>query len=255
MAVGVRDGVQLFYEDVGGGSPPLLFVHGIMCDHRFWGPQVEYFRSRHRTVAVDLRGHGQSDAPQQDYTMALFADDLAWLCRTIALTKPVVIGHSMGGVAALELAARHPDLPAAIAILDSPIMPPPSVLTGVSSFSAALCGADWRNAQQALATACFSPDSDAAVKAWVLERMGGPQHVVASAFERLFTCDTGAAAAACRVPMLYVSAATTPADVDRLRTLCPQLITGQTVGAGHFHQLEVPEQINTMIERFLRIGV
>jgi pimeloyl-ACP methyl ester carboxylesterase len=49
--------------------------------------------------------------------MAAFADDLAWLCTELALTKPIVIGHSMGGNVALELAARYPEIPASIVLI------------------------------------------------------------------------------------------------------------------------------------------
>jgi pimeloyl-ACP methyl ester carboxylesterase len=73
-----------------------------------------FFAKSHRVVSVDLRGHGKSDDPEQDYTMAIFANDLAWLCEKLRLIKPVVIGHSMGGNIALELAARYPHVPASI---------------------------------------------------------------------------------------------------------------------------------------------
>jgi len=255
MPFRTRADARLFYDDVGDGRPPLLLVHGIMCDHRFWGPQVKYFGARHRVVRVDLRGHGRSDAPEQDYTMGLLADDLAWLCTELDLTRPVVIGHSMGGVVALELAARHPELPGAIIALDSALVPPESTRALVPTFATALRGADWQAAQRQLAEASFHGDEDAKVKAWVLERIGAPQHVVASAFVEMFACDTGAAAAACKVPLLYLSSGGGAADLERLRGRAPELIIGQTVGAGHFHQLEVPEQINAMIERFLAIRV
>ncbi|HET7035992.1 MAG TPA: alpha/beta hydrolase, partial [Thermomicrobiaceae bacterium] len=119
-----RDGVTLAYEDRGQGDPTIVLVHGWACDHSYVAPQAEHFRRTHRVVAVDLRGHGESDKPEQDYTMAQFADDLVWLCGQLSVVKPVVIGHSMGGVIAFELAARHPDLPAAVVALDSPIIPP-----------------------------------------------------------------------------------------------------------------------------------
>ncbi len=82
-----------------------------------------------------------------------------------------------------------------------------------------------------------------------------PQHVMASAFEHLGACDTAGAAAACKVPFLALYAERVVSDLARLRALCPHVMTGQTVGAGHFHQLEVPEQINAMIERFLAIAL
>jgi pimeloyl-ACP methyl ester carboxylesterase len=65
--------------------------------------------------------------------------------------------------------------------------------------------------------------------------------------------DGAAAAAACKTPALYIGAATPLSDVNRFRELCPQLMVGQTVGAGHFSNQEVPEQVNAMIERFLTI--
>src|SRR5262245_37537999 len=118
-----RDGVALAFDEAGIGQPPMLLVHGWTCDHTFFQPQLEHFSRQHRVVAVDLRGHGQSDKPHQDYTAAGFADDLVWLCEQIGVRKPVVVGHSMGGNISLELAARYPDFPMGIVMVDSPILP------------------------------------------------------------------------------------------------------------------------------------
>jgi len=93
----MRDGVALAYTEAGSGGPPLLLVHCWCGDHTHLDPQFEYFSRSHRVIAVDLRGHGVSDKPVQDYTMAGFADDLAWLRAQLGLAKPVVVGHSMGG--------------------------------------------------------------------------------------------------------------------------------------------------------------
>src|SRR5262249_194496 len=111
----------LAYQEVGSGQPPLLFVHGVACDGNYFAPQVQEFRRRHRTVAVDLRGHGESSRPHQRYTMDGFADDLAWLCQQLNIERPVAVGHSMGGIVALVLAARYRDLPRAVVMVDSPI--------------------------------------------------------------------------------------------------------------------------------------
>jgi pimeloyl-ACP methyl ester carboxylesterase len=69
-----RDGVKLFYEEAGVGEPPILLVHGWTCDHTYFAPQFGHFSIDHRVVAVDLRGHGQSDKPEQDYTPGAFAE-------------------------------------------------------------------------------------------------------------------------------------------------------------------------------------
>ena len=248
-----RGGVALCFTEAGSGAPPLVFVHGWTCDHTFFTPQVEYFSRAHRVVAVDLRGHGESDKPQQDYAMAAFADDLAWLCGQIGLGKPVIIGHSMGGLIALEVAARHPHLPAAIVTVDSPILPPEGTFEGLAPFVAALRTSAYQEAQrQFVEQMLFIPTDDPARKARILDVMSSaPRYVMASAFENIARFDQAAAAAACKVPWLALFAAHMFTDMPRLRAVCPHVVTGQTVGAGHFHQLEVPEQVNAMIERFL----
>jgi pimeloyl-ACP methyl ester carboxylesterase len=252
-----RDGVALYYEDVGQGEPPILLVHGWMCDHTYFAPQAERFAPDHRVVSVDLRGHGRSDKPEQDYTMAGFADDLAWLCGELGLTRPVVIGHSMGGVIALELAARHPELPAAIVAVDSPLLPPQALKDGIAGVVAGLKSPDFREvAQQFVGNALFLEGDDPELKARVLEGMtSGPQYVMASALEQIFAWDAEAAAAGCKVPTLNLIAASPLLDVARFTELCPQVVHGQTVGAGHFHQLLVPDQVNAMIDRFLAISL
>ena len=83
-----------------------------------------------------------------------------------------------------------------------------------------------------------------------------PQHVALSAWEQhLLEWDGAAAAAVCRVGALLVSSAMPPPDIPRFQELTPQLVTGQTVGAGHFIPLFVPEQVNAMLERFLAVSL
>jgi pimeloyl-ACP methyl ester carboxylesterase len=254
----IHDGIALAYEEVGSGSPPVLFVHGWACDRTYFGPQVAHFSRAHRVLAVDLRGHGESDKPRQDYTMASFADDLAWLCGQLEAEKPVVVGHSMGGTVTLVLAARYPALPGAIVLLDMPT----ALITGPLPAAdprrqtiGGLRGPAYREVARQYAEAMFLPTDDRSRQASIVERMVAvPQHVLASAFEQAWGCDLAAAAAACLVPTLYIQAdGQRGRELLRFGQLCPQLAIGHTVGAGHFHQLEVPEQVNAMIERFLTV--
>ena len=119
-----RHRVALFYEEAGKGDPPFVFVHGWCCDHSYFAPQFEHFSHKRRVVAVDLRGHGQSDKPRQSYTIETFSDDVAWMCVELGLEKPVVIGHSLGGIVAFDLACRYPALPSAIIMLDGAVILP-----------------------------------------------------------------------------------------------------------------------------------
>lgn len=99
----------------------------------------------------------------------------------------------------------------------------------------------------------FSPADDHQRRSWILDEIGRvPRHVALSTWENgFFGFDTAAAVAACRSPFLYIDAGTPNVDLSRLTGLCPTVLLGRTVGSGHFHQLEVPDQVNAMIERFL----
>src|SRR5277367_4706861 len=99
-----HDGVQLVVARAGEGDPPLLFLHPTGADHNFFSPQVAEFGTLHRVVAIDQRGHGESGQPDGPYDPATFADDAAFVINVLGLDRPVVMGASMGGAVALELA-------------------------------------------------------------------------------------------------------------------------------------------------------
>ena len=124
MKCAERDGVRLCYDERGGGAPPLVFVHGWCCDHSHFAPQVEHFAGQHRTLALDQRGFGCSDKPEQAYTIDGFADDLQWLCQQLGIERPVLVGHSLGGAVVLAAAAQHPQLARALVLCDPAIFLP-----------------------------------------------------------------------------------------------------------------------------------
>jgi pimeloyl-ACP methyl ester carboxylesterase len=99
----------------------------------------------------------------------------------------------------------------------------------------------------------FLPTSDRRVVESVLEVMlAAPAHVAANAIRGALEFDACAAAAACKVPALHL-AGTPPLNPPHLMSeWLPSVVNGWTVGAGHFNQLEVPDQVNAMIEGFLR---
>jgi pimeloyl-ACP methyl ester carboxylesterase len=250
-----RDGVKLFYEEAGAGDPPMVFVHGWTCNHSYFNPQLEHFKSSHRVVSVDLRGHGASDQPDDGYTMAGLADDVAWMCAELGVDRPAVVGHSMGGVIALELAARHPDLASAVVMVDpAPIVVSPELQPMLTGLVEAFKGPDHVAARRGLIEGMlFTVDDDPVVKARVLDEMlATPQAVAAACFDGIAAWDGPAALRAVKRPVLNIAATSPANDGVAMAALCPSLVNGQTVGAGHFNQLLVPDQVNAMIERFMR---
>jgi len=252
-----RDGIQLSFDVAGMGSPQFLFVHGLGGDRTHFAPQMEYFTRQGRTLNAELRGHGASDKPKQEYSIEGFAEDLVWLCARQQITQPVIVGQSMGGNMALEIAARYPDFPAGLVLPDSGVLFLASAGTVFAKYLEGLRGPNFaEQVRKIVADSCLPTDR---CRAHVEQTfLATPQHVLVSTFESLFPWDVHRAsecAQACRVPVLYIEAAHRLADLDRFAALCPQLVTAKAVGSGHFLSLEVPEQINPMIDRFISLYV
>ncbi len=104
------NGVHLHME-VGGQGPPILLLHGFTGSTRTWNLCIPDLRTRHTTVAVDLLGHGLSDAPEESsrYLMDRTVEDLVSLLSALDMPRAAVLGYSMGGRIALALAAEHPE--------------------------------------------------------------------------------------------------------------------------------------------------
>ncbi len=101
------DGLQIHLAEAGEG-PPLLLLHGLGVTHETWAPTIAALAARWRVIAPDLPGHGRSSKPDAPYTIDFFAGVVRSLGRALGVEQAVVIGNSMGGRIALELAIAYP---------------------------------------------------------------------------------------------------------------------------------------------------
>lgn len=113
------NGMETYYERTGQG-PPVVFIHGLGMDHRSWRPQMLALEDDYDTIAYDYRGHGESDSSTPgDYTVERLAEDLHALLNELDVERPVLCGHSYGGLIAAEYTIQHPDDVAALAFADA----------------------------------------------------------------------------------------------------------------------------------------
>jgi 3-oxoadipate enol-lactonase len=103
-----------------GSGPVVVLLHGFPLSRVMWAGQLGALGASHRVVAPDLRGHGESPAPDATYTMEQMADDVVELLDGLAISEPVVVGGlSMGGYVALAMAIKHPDRVRALMLIDT----------------------------------------------------------------------------------------------------------------------------------------
>jgi pimeloyl-ACP methyl ester carboxylesterase len=244
---------ELGYDSAGAGEPALLFLHGWCGDRSFFAPQFDYFSQSHRVVAVDLPGHGKSAVPEQ-YAIEAFAGQVAELTSELGLGPSVVFGHSIGAMVALALSQLTPERVGAVALID----PPPlskEVWKGfapqlIDSFS----GPDGPTGRRQFVEQMFLPTDDPTRRAKIIDTMTAvPNDIAIPLVQAIAAFDAMAVLQQCKVPVLTISSAVPTNDAASLLAANATMTLGQTVGAGHFLQLEVPEQVNPMIERFLAI--
>ena len=122
------DGTMIRYLDWGPSDPgdavgpPLILIHATGFLAALWRPIAERLSARFRVVALDQRGHGESDKPPDGYRFDVLADDLQRLIEALALESPIAAGHSSGGTTIVVHAARHPAV-IRRAVLIEPILP------------------------------------------------------------------------------------------------------------------------------------
>jgi pimeloyl-ACP methyl ester carboxylesterase len=256
----VHEGIGLHVAEVGGGDPALLFLHPAAADHTFFGPQVDEFSRRHRVVVMDQRGFGRSDVPEGPYGPAAMADDAACVIEELGLDRPVVVGSSMGGVVALELAVRRPDLVRGLVILNRSVVGNPRLADRIGDLVGKLRrgGDEAVEAVESLVRSQVGDlDAPELAERYLALARSVPPWVLAATFEGFVGWDGERALRQVAIPTLFTFSHMTGtyAEVDRLVELSPHVRIGHTVGAGHFDHLTVPDQLNPMIRRFLEVCV
>ena len=250
------DGTRLHYRIAGKGSPTLIFIHGWCSNLDHWEPQARSFASRHRVLRVDLRGHGRSDAPERGYSIRQFAADVAALAGSLRVRGAVVAGHSMGRLVAIELAGRHPRVAKAVVLADPALgIGRPRGPVDESPIVRELRGPGYPAPVTQFYERLFSEAKDRRLAARVVaDAARTPQHVALGAMRafRIFWNSAAAGGKRVKQPVLTVVASDSPVTSEAQRMLLPDGQFAQVVGAGHFLQLEAPEQFNAMLRRFIQ---
>lgn len=114
-----RDGVRLHAVDFGGSGPLALLLHGLAGHAGEWTETAGWLTAHCRVVALDARGHGDSERAPADVSRAAHVADAAHVIDELGGAPAIVVGQSLGGHTALLLAARRPDVVRALAVIEA----------------------------------------------------------------------------------------------------------------------------------------
>ena len=118
------NGIELAYERPGKGTP-LILLHGYPLDHHLWDEVAPLLKDTFDLIIPDLRGFGESTTVETPYTMDDYASDIAGLLNQLGIQKTAIVGHSMGGYAALAFVRLYPERVSGLGLVSTQVLADP----------------------------------------------------------------------------------------------------------------------------------
>jgi pimeloyl-ACP methyl ester carboxylesterase len=245
-----------------------LFVHGFLCGLDDWRFQLEALKESHEVVACDLRGHGKTPGRPHEVSIEHFGGDVAALINNLELTKPILIGHSMGCRVVLEANRLMPERIGGIVLVDGSRAGSGDPDTAETAARAAIEQKGYKAWAEELFRQMFFQQTPASERL-VQRAVRQSAEIGAALWPRMARWDAAlleTALAAVRAPTLVIQTTTRNAQgqrgpmqagqsspyLDLLRQKIKQVKVEVLAGLGHFPQLEAPERVNRLIAEFCR---
>ncbi len=251
---------EIAYTDQGSGEP-IVFIHGYPLNRQMWDEQVRDLSSVARCIAIDLRGHGESQAPLWLATVDLFADDVAGLLDHLGVQRATVCGFSMGGYVAFAFYRRHTDRVRALVLADT--RPQADSLEGKQGRFAAAQTAHERGAgaiaegmlPRLLTPASIEGRPDLVRAARAIMESTPVTGIAADLMAMAERPDSVDMLSGIKVPTLVVvgeeDALTPPADARLMAERIPGARLVTIPGAAHLSNMEQPQAFNQALRDFL----
>ena len=257
--VRLPSGIKLAYVELGDpAGEPVLLLHGYTDSSRSWSTTAPHL-AHYRLIIPDQRGHGAADTPACCYSLSAFADDARQLLDALNIQRAAVVGHSLGSMVAITMAAEYPERVSSITLVGSTALVPVKRGDWLYTNTAAVKGRldpnsqfarDWHPANQPTAV---EPGFAAAVNA---DLYAIPEHVWHSVMRELVDVPVGRHAADIKAPVLILSGGKDPLFPPHhhaaLLKAFPEAEAHVFAELGHNPNWEQPRTVAKRIDAFLQ---
>lgn len=258
MPIVERGGVSIHYEVTGTGDPVLL-LHGLGSSTADWAAQVPVLARHYRTLTLDVRGHGASGKPAGPYRIADFAADAASALAAAGVTEPAhMVGISMGGMVALELAAEAPELVRSLVILNSgPEVRASSLTQNLQIMQRRLFSRllSQRATGRRIARRLFPAPAQASLRAGMeLRWAANDKRAYCAALEAILAWSVANRLSEIRQPTLVISGDRDYTSVDAKRAWASRMPNARVAvlaDSGHASSIDQPDAFNRLVLEFL----
>jgi 3-oxoadipate enol-lactonase len=241
-----------------GRGPSLVFIHGWAASHRFWKHQIHFFAKSNQVIAYDLRGHGASEKPEKGYQVSDHVHDLERLLEANHVSQPALVGHSLGGMIALQYTLEHPKSPRALILVGTSPRPVASRMRSIQfNILRLIIRLSRKRAAKFTEKELFAPNVDPELVNWVnTESLRTPTHVILEILEDVKDFDVSSRLSEIDVPTLLLAGefdtAVEPNMTDQIQMSLPKAKIQLISNAGHNCMLEQYSQFNSVMDSFLR---
>jgi pimeloyl-ACP methyl ester carboxylesterase len=236
--------------DDGGSGDAIVFVHSLAGNTTHWSGQLAHLRKRRRAVALDLRGHGKSEAPRSgEHSIEAQAQDVGAVADALGLERFALVGHSMGAGVALAYAGAHPGRLTHLLLADPIGDGTQTPEAEVRPFLEAVESPAYTETIEGYWSSIAGSDG-AVLERLLRDLRETPRQTVVRGLHAVMAFDPKPALARFRGPTLAVI---TPANdfSYSMHRLGPGLPHRVITGTGHWLQVERPEEFNRILEGFL----
>jgi len=247
------DGVPIVYSTAGSREPAIVFIHGGLANRGFWDGELNGFAARHRVIAPDLPGHGESGASRTTWGIPEFGTDICSVLETEGVERAVLFGNSMGGPVAVEAALRLRSKVLGVVGVDTF-----HSLTYTISLEDAQKQADAFRANYAaslhqMGQKLFHADADPVVMADAECRMAQTAPEVAyKMFLSFAGYSTSESVRRLNAPLRAINGDLYPTDVGGVRKAKPDFDAVIMKHMGHYPMLERPQEFDEHVADVIR---
>ena len=239
------NGIQLAYERRGKGTP-LVLLHGYPLDHHLWDEVAPLLEDTFDVILPDLRGFGESTTVDSPYSMDDYASDIAGLLDQLGIPKVAIVGHSMGGYAALAFARMYPERVSGLGLVSSQVLADPPERKEGRYKSAADVEANGIESVVATMTPKFTTDEELQSYARASMERQQPAAYIGALKAMAERPDSTSLLSSFNVPVVIVHGdADSLIPIDRAREVkeaLPQAHLVEISGAGHMPMMEAKEK-------------
>jgi pimeloyl-ACP methyl ester carboxylesterase len=246
------DGVTIVYSAAGAGEPALVFVHGGLADRGFWDGQLLEFAARHRTIALDLAGHGESGTNRKAWSIPAFGADVKAVVEAEKARSVIIFGNSLGGPVAVEAALLLPGRVLGVVGVDTFQGIDYTITAEDVRERARSFGSDYAGALKRMVGVLFHKDADPAVVADAEKRMSGmPPAIAREIFLGMAGYDLGASVSRLTVPLRAINGDLYPTDIAANRQVKADFDAVIMEHMGHYPMLERPGEFNGLVAEMI----